>query len=94
VPQISWGNSVLANAYMGLCSGVVEGSLGGADLSRLSSPSALVPRVVCDWSPIVPLYTYEPLPEGHDPRDRFTMGSLRCLRKVISYLSHSICLFI
>jgi hypothetical protein len=25
VPQISWGNSVLASAYRGLCSGVLEG---------------------------------------------------------------------
>jgi hypothetical protein len=25
---------------------------------------------------VVPLYAYEPLPEGHDPRDRFTMGSV------------------
>jgi hypothetical protein len=44
--------------------------------------------------PIVPLYAYEPLPEGHDPRDRFTMGSLWCLQKVISYLSLSNCLSI
>jgi hypothetical protein len=42
----------------------------------------------------VPLYAYEPLPESHDPRDRFTMGSLWCLRKVITYLSLSICLSI
>jgi hypothetical protein len=33
---------------------------------------------------------YEPLPQGHDPRDHFTMGSLWCLRTVISYLSLSI----
>jgi hypothetical protein len=44
--------------------------------------------------PVVPLYAYEPLPEGHDPRDRFTMGSLWCLRKILSYLSLSICLSI
>jgi hypothetical protein len=25
VPQISWGNSVLASAYRGLCSGVLKG---------------------------------------------------------------------
>jgi hypothetical protein len=39
---------------------------------------------------VVALYAYEPLPEGHDPHNRFTMGSLWCLRKVISYLSLSI----
>jgi hypothetical protein len=44
--------------------------------------------------PVVPLYAYEPLPEGHDLRDRFTMGSLWCLRTVISYLSLSIYLSI
>jgi hypothetical protein len=44
--------------------------------------------------PVVPLYAYESLPEGHDPRDRFTIGSLWCLWKVISYLSLSICLSI
>jgi hypothetical protein len=43
---------------------------------------------------VVPLYACEPLPEGHDPCDRFTMGSLWCLQKVISYLSLSICLSI
>jgi hypothetical protein len=50
-------------------------------------------RFAIGW-PVVPLYEYEPLPEGHDPRDRFTMGSLRCLWKVLSYLSLSICLSI
>jgi hypothetical protein len=39
-------------------------------------------RFAIGW-PVVPLYEYEPLPEGHDPRDRFTMGSLRFLWRVI-----------
>jgi hypothetical protein len=44
VPQIIWGNSVLASAYRGAVLGGVEGSCSGADPSRLSSPSlALVP---------------------------------------------------
>jgi hypothetical protein len=50
--------------------------------------------VVCDWSASHSPLRVEPLPEGHDPRDCFTMGSLWCLRKVISYLSLSICLSI
>jgi hypothetical protein len=68
---------------------------GGADPSRLSSPSsALVPRAICDWSASrAPLRVRAPA-EGHDPRDHFTMGSVGCLRKVISYLSLSICLSI
>jgi hypothetical protein len=50
VPHISWGNYVLASAYRAVLGGV-EGSCGGDDPSRLSSPSsALVPRAVCDWS--------------------------------------------
>jgi hypothetical protein len=94
VPHISWGNSVLACVQGPLLWGF-EGSFGGADPSQLSSPSsALVPRVVCDWSASRSPLRVEPLPEGHDPRDCFTMGSLWCLRKVISYLSLSICLSI
>jgi hypothetical protein len=95
VPHISWGNSVLVSVYRGLCSGVSKG--------RAAEPILLgCPLLLQFWCherfaigrPVVPLYAYEPLPEGHDPRDRFTMGSLLCLRKVISYLSLSICLSI
>jgi hypothetical protein len=93
-PQISWGNSVLASAYRGLCSGVSKG--------RAAEPILLGCPLLQVWCherfaigrPVVPLYTYEPLLEGHDPHDHFTMDSLWCLRKVISYLSLSICLSI
>jgi hypothetical protein len=95
VPQISWGNSVLAGAYRGLCSGVLKGR--SIELILLGCPLLLQ-----HWCherftigrPIVPLYAYEPLPGGHDPCDHFTMGSLWCLWTVISYLSLSICLSI
>jgi hypothetical protein len=95
VPQISWANSVLASAYGGLCSGVSNG--------RAAEPIILgCPLLLQLWCHerfaigrlVVTLYAFEPLPEGHDPRDRFTMGSLWCLRNIISYLSLSICLFI
>jgi hypothetical protein len=75
--------------------GGVEGSCGGADPSRLSSPFQLwCHERFAISQPVVSLYAYEPLPEGHDPRDSFTMGSFWCLRKVITYLSLSICLSI
>jgi hypothetical protein len=95
VPQISWGNSVLASAYGGLCSGVLKGR--AAERILLGCPLLL--QLWCHerfaiGRSVAPFYTYEPLPEGHDMRDRFTMGSLWCLRKVISYLLLSICLSI
>jgi hypothetical protein len=39
VPQISWGNSVLASAYWGLCSGVLNGR--AAEPILLSCPLLL-----------------------------------------------------
>jgi hypothetical protein len=95
MPQISWGNYVLAGTYRGMCSGVLKGR--SAEPILLGYPLLL--QLWChEWfvigQPVVPLYAYEPLPEGHDPRDRFTMGSLWCIRTVISYLSLSICLSI
>jgi hypothetical protein len=95
VPQINWGNSVLASACRGLCSGVLKGR--SAEPILLSCPLLL--QLWCHerfvfGRPVVPVNAYEPLPEGHDPRDCFTMGSLWRLRKVISCLSLSICLSI
>jgi hypothetical protein len=94
-PQISWGNSILASAYRGMCSGVFKGR--SAEPVLLDCPLLLQLRCHERFAigrPVVPLYAYEPLPEGHDPRDRFTMDSLWCLWKVISYLSLSNCLSI
>jgi hypothetical protein len=95
VPQISWGNSILASAYRGLCSGVLKGR--SAEPILLDCPLLL--QLWCHerfaiGHPVIPLYAYEPLPEGYDLCDRFTMGSLWCLQKVICYLSLSICLSI
>jgi hypothetical protein len=95
VPQISWGNSVLERVYMCLCSGVLK--------RRSTEPILLgCPLLLQLWCLlrfvigrlVIPLYAYEPLPKGHDPRDRFTMGSLWCLQKVISYLSLSISIYL
>jgi hypothetical protein len=85
VPQISWGNFVLAGAYRRLCSGVSKGRATESIL--LGCPLLL--QLWCHerfaiGRSVVPLYAYEPLPEVHDPRDVW------CLRKVISYLSLSI----
>jgi hypothetical protein len=95
VPRISWGNFVFAGTYKGVCSGVLKGR--SAEPILLGCPLLL--RLWCHerfkiGRPFVPLYAYESLPKGHDPLDRFTMGSLWCLRTVISYLSLSICLSI
>jgi hypothetical protein len=75
----------------GLCSGVSKGRAAKPIL--LGCPLLL--QLWChEWfvigQPVVPLYAYEPLLEGHDPRDHFPMGSLWGLWKVISYLSLSI----
>jgi hypothetical protein len=94
VPQINWGNSVLADAYRGICSGVLKGR--SAEQILLGCPLL---QLWCHerfaiGQPIVPLYAYEPLTKGHDQCDRFTMGSLWCRRTVISYISLSIYLSI
>jgi hypothetical protein len=84
VPQISWGNAVLACTYKGLCMGVLKGRSKQAIL--LGCPLLL--QLWCHLRfkigrPLVFLHPYEPLLEGHDPGDRFTMGSLWCLWMVI-----------
>jgi hypothetical protein len=78
-----------------MCSGVLKGR--SAEPILLGCPLLL--QLWCHerfaiGRPVVPLYMYEPLPEGHDPRDRFTMGSLWCLHDVISYLTLLVCLSI
>jgi hypothetical protein len=63
VPQIIWGNSVLAGTYRGLCLGVLKGCLAEAIL--FICPLLLQlwchERFAIGW-PVVPLYAYEPLP--------------------------------
>jgi hypothetical protein len=50
VPRISWGNSVLAGTYRGLCSGVLKDHSSRRSLSASSPSLALVPLAVYDWS--------------------------------------------
>jgi hypothetical protein len=95
VPQISWGNTVLASTYRGMCSRVLKGRSEQAIL--LGCPLLL--QLWCHKKftigrPVVSLHLYEALLEGQNPSVHFTMGSLWCLWMIISYLSLSICLSI
>jgi hypothetical protein len=87
MPQISWGNTFLAATYRGLCSAV----------SRPGSKEGILlgcPLLLQMWiherfdigQPKADLSEYQPLPEDTDPADLPTMGSLWCLRKVMTFL--------
>jgi hypothetical protein len=85
--QISWGNAVLAATYRELCSAVSRS--GSKEGILLGCPLLLqmwiherfdIGRLKAD------LWEYQPLPEDTDPADNPTMGSLRCLRKVMTFL--------
>jgi hypothetical protein len=87
MPQISWGSTVLAATYRGLCSAV----------TRQTSREAILlgcPLLLQMWiherfdigRPRADLSEYEPLPDGTDPADLPTMVSLWCLRKVMTSL--------
>jgi hypothetical protein len=87
MPQISWGSAVLAATYRGLCSTVSrlaskEGILLGCPL--------LLQMWIHEWfyigRPKADLSEYQTLPEDTDPADLPTMGSLWCLRKVMTSL--------
>jgi hypothetical protein len=85
MPQISWGSAVLAATYRGLCSAV----------TRLASREAILlgcPLLLQMWiherfdisQPKTDLSEYEAAADGTDPTDLPTMGSLWCLRKVMT----------
>jgi hypothetical protein len=87
MPQISWCSAVLAATYRELCSAV----------SRLVSREAILlgcPLLLQMWiheqfdisRPRADLSEYEPLPDDTDPADLATMGSMWCLRKVMTFL--------
>jgi hypothetical protein len=87
MPQISWGNAVLAATYRGLCLAVTRPASREAIL--LGCPLLLqmwiherfdIGRSRADLS------EYKPLPDGTDPADLPTMGSLWCLWKVMTSL--------
>jgi hypothetical protein len=94
VPHINWGNTVLAYTNRGLCLGVLKGRSKQAILLGRPLLQLWCHERFTIGRPVVSLHSYEALPEGHDPRDRFTMGSLWCLRTVIYYFSLLICLSI
>jgi hypothetical protein len=87
MPQISWGSAVLAATYRGLCSAV----------SRPASREGILlgwPLLLQMWiherfdigQPKADLSEYQLLLDGTDPADLPTMGSLWCLRKVMTSL--------
>jgi hypothetical protein len=87
MPQISWGSTVLAVTYMRMCSVV----------TRPTSREAILlgcPLLLQMWiherfdigRPRADLSEYELLANDTDPADLPTMGSLWCLRKVMTYL--------
>jgi hypothetical protein len=87
MPQISWGNAVLAATYKGLCSAV----------TRPASREAILlgcPLLLHMWiherfdigRPRADLSDYEPLADDTDPANLPTMGSMWCLRKVMTTL--------
>jgi hypothetical protein len=87
MPQISWGSAVLAATYRGLCSAV----------TRPTSRKAILlgcPLLLQMWiherfdigRPKTDLSEYEAVADGPDPADLPTMGSLWCLRKVMTSL--------
>jgi hypothetical protein len=85
--QISWGSAVLAATYMGLCSLVSRS--GGKEGILLGCPLVLqmwIHERFDSGRPKVDLSEYKMLPEDTDLADLPTMGSLWCLRKVMTFL--------
>jgi hypothetical protein len=87
MPQISWGSAVLAATYRGLCSAVTRPASREAILLGCPLPLQMW---IHEWfdigRPRADLSEYEPLADGTDPADLPTMGSLWCLRKVMTSL--------
>jgi hypothetical protein len=84
MPQISWGNAVLAATYRGLCSAVTRPTSREAIL--LGCPLLLqmwIHKRFDIGRPRTDLLEYESAADGTDPADLPTMGSLWCLRKVM-----------
>jgi hypothetical protein len=87
MPQIIWGSAVLAATYRGLCSVVTRPTSREAML--LGCP-LLLQMWIHKWfdigRPRTDLSEYEPATDDTDPADLPTMGSLWCLRKVMTSL--------
>jgi hypothetical protein len=87
MPQISWGSAVLAATYRGLCSAVTRSASREAIL--LTCPLLLhmwIHERFDIGRPRTDLSEYEVAADGTDPADLPTMGSLWCLRKVMTSL--------
>jgi hypothetical protein len=87
MPQISWGIAVLAATYWGLCSAVTRSTSREAIL--LGCPLLLQMWIHERFDisrPRTDLLEYEAAADGTDPADLPTMGSLWCLRKVMTSL--------
>jgi hypothetical protein len=87
MPQISWGSTVLAAIYRGLCSAVMRPTSREAIL--LGCPLLLQMWIHERFDigrPRTDLSEYEATADGTDPADLPTMGSLWCLRKVMTSL--------
>jgi hypothetical protein len=85
--QISWGNAVQAATYRGLCSAVTRPASREAIL--LGCPF-LLQMWIHEWfdigRPRTNLSEYEQATDDTNPADLPTMGSLWCLRKVMTSL--------
>jgi hypothetical protein len=87
MPQIGWGSAILAGTFRGLCPTV----------SRPVSKEGILlgcPLMLQMWiyerfdigRPKADLSEYQTLPEDTDPADLPAIGSLWCLRKVMTSL--------
>jgi hypothetical protein len=85
--QISWGSVVLVASYRGLCSAVTRPTSREAILLWRPLPLQMWIHERFDIGrPRADLSEYEPLADGTDPADLPTVGSLWCLRKVMTSL--------
>jgi hypothetical protein len=87
MPQISWGSAVLAATYKGLCSAVTRPTSREVILLGCPLPRQMwIHERLYIGRPRTDLSEYEAAADGTDPADLRTMGSLWCLRKVITSL--------
>jgi hypothetical protein len=87
MPQISWGSTVLAATYRGLCLAVSRlGSKEGILLGWALPLKMWIHERFDIGRPKADLLEYQPLPKDTDPADHPTIGSMWCLQKVMTFL--------
>jgi hypothetical protein len=87
MPQISWGSAVLAATYRGLCSIVTRPTSREAILLEFHLLLHMwIHERFNIGRPRTDLSEYEPLADGTNPADLPTVGSLWCLRTVMTSL--------